>query len=457
MGEQFPPEQRPPYPPNPPFGGEEQRPSHKAPRQLGAFLLGVLLALALFASGNLFAELGIVNLGTVLGFQDARVNGSPDGDEGVSLVQVPARVQEAATILEADALHEFTQEEIDRATDSAVSGLIEASGDPYAIYYSAADYEQYLRDSSGEYGGIGVTLTDDEGAVTVTEVFSDSPAEEAGVIAGDTIIAIDGVRKEWTTEEAVGAIRREEGTSVTLVWGREDGERETTMTLRAIIVPIVTTHLLEVDGAKVGYLSLSRFTMDCADDLRRAIEDFETLGVDGYILDLRGNPGGFLVAAIGVTSLFVPEGVVLQIEDHEGIVTKKVTGKMATDKPVVVLVDGNSASASEIVAGAFKDYGRATIVGETTYGKGTVQDVVMLSWGGAIRFTVAHYLSPLGHTIDKVGVVPDVEVTYKAPEVPEDMKLADRLAHSLSNDAYVYERGWDNQLDSALSVFTSEP
>ncbi|MDR2587181.1 MAG: hypothetical protein LBC23_02830, partial [Coriobacteriales bacterium] len=222
-------------------------------------------------------------------------------------------------------------------------------------------------------------------------------------------------------------------------------------------------------GQAVGYVYLRRFNTHSASELGTALFVLESQGAQSFVLDLRGNPGGYLSQAIDITSLFVPSGVVVQIEDRGGIVAKKVSGNAITDKPLAVLVNGDSASASELVAAALKDHGRATIVGELTYGKGTVQDIRKLSWGAALKYTIAHYLSPNGTVLDGVGITPDVVVPLADATEQEGQsgegEAGDtdtgsgaskngsaNLSNHLTSSDYRYEQGADPQLDAALEA-----
>jgi C-terminal peptidase prc len=238
------------------------------------------------------------------------------------------------------------------------------------------------------------------------------------------------------------------------------------LVLREVNIPTIVTHLIERDGQAVGYVYLRRFNTHSASELSAALLGLEEQGAQSYILDLRGNPGGYLSQAIDVTSLFVSEGVAVQIEDRQGVVSQEVTGKTVTDRPLAVLVNGGSASASELVAAALADHGRATIVGENTYGKGTVQDIRRLSWGGALKYTIAHYLSPKGTVLDGVGITPDVLVPLtdgSDGEGADGQGDADGqddegahggsdsgLSDHITSSGYRYEQGADPQLDAAL-------
>jgi carboxyl-terminal processing protease len=418
----------------------------KVPRKLGTFLLCTLILLLAFVAGNLASYVGLVDVGSLIQLQNPQTRGASEPDEKVSTAQLAARIREAAAFLDADALYRYTQGDLDSATASAIRGLIETSGDAYALYYTAAEYEQYLRGSEGEYAGIGVVLMPRSEGIAVLQVYEGSPAFDAGVKPGDVLLAIDGTRREWKLEEATEAIRRPSGEEVVIIWQRGEEERTTSLTVREVNIPTIVSHTIEQGGQSIGYVYLRRFNMQSASELREVLNAFEDAGIDGYILDLRGNPGGYLSQAVDITSLFVPQGAVVQIEDRRGITIREVSGKIATEKPLTVLVDGGSASASELVTAALADHGRATVVGEETYGKGTVQDIRRLSWGGALKYTIAHYMSPEGRVLDGVGVRPDIIVSRA--DNSEEIALSDYLTGS----EYRYKKGVDPQLDAALTA-----
>jgi carboxyl-terminal processing protease len=378
-----------------------------------------MLAAAVFTAGNLASYLGLVDLGPFITPGNPVARGAADPAQEAEAAQLAARLAEVARYLDTEALATFDQAAIDTNTQSAVRALLEASGDRYAIYYTPEEYAAYLETQNGAYSGIGILFTLANNKVTVLQAYDGSPAQDAGIEPGDVLLAVDGERKEWTLTEATQAIRRGDGEQVTLVWDRDGTERTTELTLREVNIPAVTTELIDGD---LGYVYLRRFTAQSAAELRTAIEDFEAQGAHGIILDLRNNPGGLLNQAVAITSLFVEQGAVVQIETSRATEVRQVDGAVATNLPLVVLVNGSSASASELVSAALQDHGRATIIGETTYGKGTVQDLRTLSFGGALRYTIAHYLSPTGRTIDGIGVTPDIPVPTPEPsEDPEDL------------------------------------
>lgn len=318
------------------------------------------------------------------------------------------------------------------ATAGAIQGLLESGGDKYALYFDEEQLGFFNEESMGEFGGIGVVLGDKEGNAYVVEVFKDTPAEEAGIQPDDEFAAIDGVRRDkWTTEEVVKRVRGKEGTDVEITMYRpgeegKPGEEYTVTITRAMIeLPNIESELKD----DVGYIRLAQFNGKSAEDIREIIADFEKKGARSFVLDLRDNPGGLLNEAVEVTSLFVESGVVVQVEERDREpVQSRVTGDTATDAPLVVLINEHSASASEIVAGALQDYDRAELVGEKSFGKGSVQTIEELParYGGAIKFTTAHYLTPKGRAIDGVGLTPDVVVKmdfHKQADEKQDVQL----------------------------------
>ncbi|MCL2883071.1 MAG: S41 family peptidase, partial [Coriobacteriia bacterium] len=364
----------------------------------------VLLLAASFVLGNLSSWSGTLDVARLVGLPDLQaerstgtVGQTANSDEPGSLDQFTARLNEVAAILNSDALHVFTQSELDTATKTAIDGLLAVSSDKYAQYFTPSEYADYESSANSQFVGIGIQVqSDSNGVPMVVRVFPNSPAAEQGVESGDLIIAIDGVRQDWTVEDAVNTIKRDPGQSVTIIWQRSGEERTTTMAVRQVTIPTVTTQLLEYQGHQVGYIYLSQFSPNSAAEMRTAINDLTSQGAESFILDLRDNPGGLLDQAVAITSLFVAQGDVVQIVENSGTTVKKVTGQPLTDKSLVVLINGASASAAELTTAALQENGRATVIGEQSYGKGTVQAIQPLSFGGAIKYTIAHYLGPDG-------------------------------------------------------------
>jgi len=303
--------------------------------------------------------------------------------------------------------------------DGAKRGLVEATGDPYTTYFTDKEADEFEKDLEGSFEGIGAELGKRSDQLVVISTLDDSPAKAAGVLANDIIVKVNGEDvTKWTVEQAVAKIRGEKGTTVKLSLLRgEQGVKEFTITRAAITNPSVKS---EITADNIGILRISRFgETDTAALSRRAAEDFKAKGVRAVILDLRGNGGGYLSAARDVSSLWLNDKVV---------VTERTNGKVVdtlrsdNDAPLagvktIVLVDGGSASASEIVAGALADNGAATLVGERTFGKGSVQVIEDIRTGGKLKVTVAKWYTPGGKNISKEGIKPQHEVTL----TPEDV------------------------------------
>lgn len=316
-------------------------------------------------------------------------------------------------------------------TAGAISGMLSSLEDTYAAYYSPTTYKELIQQQSGQFFGVGIVIGLNKASQPlVSRVFDGSPAAKAGIKAGDVISAVNSVRHaKWDLDAFVGLVRGPIGTKVTLEITRAGRAPFSVTVERAQITPPNT---VSKTFGTVGYVRLMTFNEVSANELAAAIKKFDKAGLKGYILDLRENPGGLLDSAVDVVSEFVKSGVVVRVDERgkpEEVLS--VTGASITDKPMVVLVDGNSASASEIVTGALRDAKRATIVGDTTYGKGSVQSVLPIANGGAVKMTIAHYLTPLRHAINGIGITPDVVVKMDPLlqlNEPKDTQLAKALA-----------------------------
>lgn len=290
--------------------------------------------------------------------------------------------------------------------EGALEGMLEAVDDPYAHFYDDESYAQLNQAMQGQFSGVGLVLEDKEEGPVIVSVIDGTPAAEAGIAEGERIVEVDGRDvRDVSTEELVSLVKGEAGTDVDLTLdGGDRGEYTVTVTRAEIDVPVIESRLLE-DGA--GYVRLLQFTSDVGQDVRDAATELLDEGADGIVLDLRGNPGGYLNEAVDVASVFIDDGPIVSVEEREGRrETLEATGE-ALDVALVVLVDGGSASASEIVAGAVKDRDRGEIVGEPTFGKGTVQTIRGLPDGLGAKFTTARYYTPAGRSIEGVGVIPD--------------------------------------------------
>jgi carboxyl-terminal processing protease len=315
---------------------------------------------------------------------------------------------------------------------ASVEAIVEKLGDPYTDYLDP-DELQALRDrNDGAYFGVGLQVAQRGDAIVVTRVFDGSPAAEQGVKALDKVVSVNGTPAAGRTLEAVvGDIRGKEGTTVTL--GIQTGDakpRDVTLTRARIRVPAVDSRMITVDGRKVGYMRLAQFTRGASEALREAVADLRRRGAQALVLDLRGDPGGLVSEAVGVAGAFLNNGstvVVTQGLHSPKHVYATDAAPVAGDLPLMVLVDRNSASASEIVAGALRDSKRGTLVGERTFGKALVQGTRLLRDGGALKLTTARYLTPDGFDLARRGLPPDVRV-LDDPATARDEALRRGLA-----------------------------
>ncbi len=327
----------------------------------------------------------------------------------------------------------------DKQSEGATIGMVASLGDPYTAYLTADQTKALNDDLNGELSGIGVEVGVKNGKLTVIAPIDGTPAAKAGLRSGDYIAQINGVDSSaYTLDEAVSKIRGEKGTKVklTIVRGTEP-PKEIEITRDTITVASVTT---EVREGNIGYIKIRRFAEETNDLIVNAAATFKAQGVRGILLDVRDNPGGYLDTAVDVSSQFVGSGVIVEERSKHGEnrTFKATPGGKFTDLPTVVLTNSGSASASEITAGALHDAGRATLVGEKTFGKGSVQQVLSLRNGASLKVTIAHWFTPKGINIGKEGIKPDVEVKlttedYNADRDPQYSKAIEILRQKLSN------------------------
>lgn len=306
----------------------------------------------------------------------------------------------------------------DRLMEGVYKGLFWGIGDPYSAYLTEEEYNNIMISTTGEYQGIGVTIApDDNNLINVVSPIDGSPAEEAGIKTGDKIISVGGKTYDGSSiDQAVAAMRGKPGTRVDLVILRDGNELEFNITRANIVMQSVRSEVL--DG-NIGYIRISSFEEKTAEDFKQQLRDMELKRVKGLVIDLRDNGGGLVESSIKVADMLLNEGVVTYTEDRNGNKEyyKSAPGKTAL--PYVVLVNGGTASASEILTGAIKDHKGGKIVGTTTYGKGIIQSVEQLSNGDAVKLTVMQYFSPDGNVIHKAGIKPDVEVEVLAADTTD--------------------------------------
>ncbi len=305
----------------------------------------------------------------------------------------------------------------------AIGGLAASYGDPYTVFFPPAESKVFEEEISGSFGGVGMEIDVTDGVLTVVSPLKNTPAFKAGVLAGDKIISIDGKSSvSMSSEEAVKLIRGEIGTKVSITFVRDGSEPVTKEITRAAIeIPTVETRLLPEN---VFVLELYNFSANSPALFRNGLREFVKSGTDKLVIDLRNNPGGYLEAALDMASWFLPTGKIVVTEDFgEGKEKKEYRSKgydVFTDQlKLVILVNKGSASASEILAGALREHGKATLIGENTFGKGSVQELIPVTSETSLKITVAHWLTPLGNSISVGGITPDIEVEV-TPENTKD-------------------------------------
>lgn len=323
-------------------------------------------------------------------------------------------------------------DEIDKDTqaEGIYTGYMAGLMDPYTTYYTEEQTEELMQGISGEFTGIGATMTQDlENKTTkITDIEKGSPAEEAGLQAGDLVVQVDDHKiVDESLDEIVKWVRGKEGTEVTLHIVRGEEELSFTMTRRVIQQNTVE---YEMKDGQVGYIYVKEFDEVTASQFETALNELEAQEMNGLVIDIRDNPGGNLDTVVEMLRQILPEGVIVTTKDRDGTAEEYICdGAHEFTKPLAVLVNGSSASASEVFAAAVKDYGIGTIVGETTFGKGVVQDVIGLRDGSSVKITTAEYFPPSGESINKKGVKPDVEIEFE--QDPDDPEADNQLEKAL--------------------------
>ena len=318
--------------------------------------------------------------------------------------------------------------------DAAIDGLLQ-SLDPYSAYMSPEIFNEMQTETSGEFGGLGIEVNMESGLVKVISPIDDTPASRAGIKAGDYIIKIDDIQVQGKSlSEAVDLMRGPVGSSIILTVRRIGQKKALTF---EIVREIIQIKSVKADLLKnnVGYLRLTSFNENSGDQIREQIREFEKNGnINSYILDLRNNPGGLLSQAIRISDFFLDNGEIVSTKSRKASENRKwfaKKGDLIGGKTLVVLINYGSASASEIVAGALQDHKRAIILGENSYGKGSVQSIIPLKNKGAIRLTVAKYYLPSGKSISEVGVSPDIEIDEDTDEFRIKTDTDNQLSYAL--------------------------
>ena len=326
----------------------------------------------------------------------------------------------------------------DEMAEGVYAGLVYGLGDVYSRYYTADEYAQETASTDGAYAGIGVSIQKNKnGGVQIAECYEGGPGAEAGLQTGDVITAINDIDvTDMELSDVVSMIRENKDKTIVLTVLREneDSSREISVDVTDVELPSVSGEMID---ESTGYIQITQFTGVTPQQYKDTFAELKDKGMERLVIDLRDNPGGLLTSVCDILREILPEGLIVYTEDKYGNREEETCdGKNKLDMPLAVLVNENSASASEIFAGAVQDHGVGTIVGTTTYGKGVVQELRQLSDGSAVKLTVSNYYTPNGNSINKVGIKPDVEV-----------KLASVL---LNKDEITHEE--DNQLQKALNV-----
>jgi len=364
-------------------------------------------------------------------------------------------VQTAGAILDEEAVNKINElaayaqiyyyddMELAELRDGMFEGLIDGLGDKYSVYYNEEEYKELQLSTTGQYYGIGAGLTQDLDTmvVSITKVYKGTPSEAAGLKNDDIIISVDGVDgTSMEVSELVKLIRGEAGTTVHLEIYRPGTDEYLDFDVERadITLPSVDYELLD-NG--IGYLLIDAFETDTAHQFELAVEEMTAQGMQALILDVRYNPGGMINSVVDIADAILPEGLVVYVEDKAGNRQDFTSdGENYLDIPIVVLINEDSASASEILAGAIKDYEYGTLIGTTTFGKGIVQTIFPLREGDALKLTTAKYFTPNGNYIHKVGIAPDIELEYEY----------------LDPEGEEYERQYDNQILKAIEVLNQE-
>mgnify|MGYP005945339123 FL=1 len=340
---------------------------------------------------------------------------------------VTSKINELTGIVDSLFLYDYDKDEM---ADNIYKAVMSSLDDPYSKYYTAEEYKELSASTEGVYYGIGATVTlNDDGYVRIVQTQEGSPAEEAGILAEDVITEVAGENvKGMKLDDIVSRMKGEEGTSVTLTIVRGDETLKTDVTRRKIDSVLVAGKMLDNN---IGYIAISQFEGVTLEQFNNAFDDLKEQGMQGLIIDVRGNPGGRLDTVTDILDRLLPEGLIVYMQDKNGKREEiRSDAESDLDVPCAVLVNGNSASASEVFSGALQDYGLAGIIGTQTFGKGIVQSIYKLDDGSAVKLTTQDYYTPNGNNIHGIGITPD--------EVVE-----------LDEDAYKQD-GTDTQLDAAV-------
>ena len=411
--------------------GAEETPKKKKGSTFKGIVIGVIGTLLISWTG--------INVACLATNSQILITNKESADDGEGAVLDADTVSKINELTAYTKLYYYDDIENEKLQDGLYTGLIDGLGDKYSVYYNEEDYQALQISTTGQYYGIGAGLSQDKDTmvVTVNKVYEGTPSESAGLLKDDVIVSVDGTEAaSMELSELVKLIRGEKGTTVHLEIYRPSTEENLSFDVERqdITLPSVSHKMFE-DG--IGYVHIDSFETETATQFEEAVKDLEDQGMKALIIDVRYNPGGMVTAVVQILDDILPEGTVVYTEDKNGNRQDYTSsGDTYLDYPIAVLINGESASASEILAGAVKDYQYGTLIGTTTFGKGIVQTIFPLEDGDAVKLTTAKYFTPNGNYIHGVGIEPDIELEYEY----------------LDKDATSYDEAYDNQIQKAIEV-----
>ena len=367
--------------------------------------------------------------GNLLSTQSAGFTADDGAATALDFNDVTEKLYHIYRIIDSQFIGEF---DLDLAIEMMFAGFVDAAGDPYTLYMDAAAFTMFQENTEGSFVGIGVSIVMDEASnrIMVISPFEGSPAHEAGILSGDKIIRINGQEVFGDgMREAINMMRGEVGTEVvvTVLRDSDNSIHDFPIIRDTIQIETVRGHVIEDEGARIGYIRISQFDRVTFEQFTRVYDRMLQEGIDGLILDVRNNPGGLLSVVNQITNLLVPEGIITYTENVRGERNYVRADARHIEVPLIVLVNGNSASASEVLSGAVRDSGIGEIVGTTTFGKGLVQNVFDMPDGSAVKVTIARFFTPAGICINGEGIVPNYYVEM-------DSELTNRLSRLAQED-----------------------
>ncbi|TWT00979.1 S41 family peptidase [Planomicrobium sp. CPCC 101079] len=433
----------------------EETPSHFIRMKTFSFIMLVFTVILLTAGVTIFA----------LTF----------GDDKAVQVNSPERQEFQKLYAAYDQIESEYYEDVesDQLVNGAINGMIEALGDPYSDYMNEEEAAQFTEGISSSFEGIGAEIQERSGYVAVVSPIKNSPAEKAGILPNDLITEVDGKSIQgFSSSEAVMLIRGEKGTKVTLTIRRGENSEPIKIEIVRDEIPIETVYA-EMNDDKVAHIQITSFAEKTYEELLAAIEELESQGMKAMVLDVRQNPGGLLTAALDISDLFVEEGKTLFEVQAKGAEPEvyTATGGTKVKVPVTLLIDGGSASASEILAGAVSESGNVQLIGEKSFGKGTVQTANNMSDGSNLKFTTAKWLTPDGNWIHEKGIEPDIKVEYpeyaslpvldpsvelKDGTISEQVQTAEKMLKALGYEVGKVDGVFEEEMESAVKEFQED-